>query len=261
MTSLRVLFVGGLTSYRALFNWLSPWIAIPVFVLAPIFQILLFAYVGRAAGVGDDAFFVIGNSVQYACVPCLWAMGSAITGERQQGTLPLLLVSPARRVPLFIGRAFPVVVNGLGVALVSLAAGAALLGVRLPASTLAPLALVVAVSTFSCTGLGLVVAAVSLRVRDTSVMALIVFGVLLIFSGANVPVAALPGWMAAVAQWLPMTHGIDAARRVAAGSGLGPVGGDLAAEAGLGVLYLVLGLVALAWLERQSRRLATLDTF
>ena len=29
MTSLRIFFIGGLTSYRALFNWLTPWILIP----------------------------------------------------------------------------------------------------------------------------------------------------------------------------------------------------------------------------------------
>jgi len=261
MSTLRILFVGGIISYRALFAWLSPWISIPVFVLAPLFQILLFAYVGRAAGVGDDAFFVIGNAVQYASVPCLWAMGSAITGERQQGTLPLLLASPARRVPLFLGRSLPVVVNGFVVAAVSLAAGAAALGVRLPLSTLGPLALVVAVSTFSCTGLGLAMAALSLRVRDTSVVALIVFGVLLMFAGANVPVDALPAWMAAVARWLPLTHGIEAARDVAAGVPLSGAGADLVAEAGLGVLYVAVGLLALGWQERTSRRLATLDRF
>jgi ABC-2 type transport system permease protein len=261
MSSLRVLFIGGLTSYRALFTWLSPWILVPVFILAPIFQILLFVYVGRAAGIGDDAFFVIGNAIQYACVPCLWAIGSAITGERQQGTLALLLASPARRLPLFLGRALPVMVNGFAVAVVSLAVGALLLGVPLPPPTLAPLAVVVAVSTFSCTGLGLAVAAVSLRVRDTSTLVLIVFGVLLMFGGANVPVESLPAWMAAIAPWLPLTHGIAAAREVAAGAPLGQVSGDLAAEAGLGVLYVAVGLAGLAWQERQSRRRATLDTY
>ena len=55
MTSLRVFFVGGLISFRALFNWLSPWIYIPSMLVAPIFQILLFAYIGRNAGVESDA--------------------------------------------------------------------------------------------------------------------------------------------------------------------------------------------------------------
>ena len=45
---LRVFFVGGLISFRALFNWLSPWIYIPSLLIAPIFQILLFAFIGRS---------------------------------------------------------------------------------------------------------------------------------------------------------------------------------------------------------------------
>jgi hypothetical protein len=35
MSSLRVFFRGGVTSYRALFGWLNPWIAVPMFVIAP----------------------------------------------------------------------------------------------------------------------------------------------------------------------------------------------------------------------------------
>ena len=45
----RIFFVGGLTSFRALFYWLTPWIYIPTMLIAPLFQILLFAYIGRSA--------------------------------------------------------------------------------------------------------------------------------------------------------------------------------------------------------------------
>ncbi|HZN73181.1 MAG TPA: ABC transporter permease [Micromonosporaceae bacterium] len=258
---MRVFFRGGLTSYRALFTWLSPWILIPTFLIGPVFQILFFAYVGRTAGVGSDAFFLIGNAVQYAALPCLFAMGHTISGERSSGTLPLLMASPARRIPLFLGRALPVLINGYGVALFSLVAGALLLGVRLPPATLAPLALVVAVATFGCTGLGLVTAALALYVRETAVLTNIAFGVLLIFAGVNVPLAAMPGWMVAVAEWLPLTHGIAAARQVAAGAGWADVRSDLVAEAGLGLLYVAIGLAMLAFFERESRRRSTLDTY
>ena len=37
MNSVRLFFVGGLTSYRALFYWLSPTIYIPSLIVAPIF--------------------------------------------------------------------------------------------------------------------------------------------------------------------------------------------------------------------------------
>jgi ABC-2 type transport system permease protein len=261
MATFRLVVIGGISSYRALFNWLSPWILVPTFLIAPIFQILLFAFVGRSAGVGSDAFFLIGNAVQYAAIPCLFAMGNTIGGERYAGTLPLLLASPARRVPLFLGRALPVIVNGFIVAVVALTSGALLLGVPFPPATLGPLALVVAVTTFSCTGLGLLNAALSLRVRETAVLPNVFFGILLVFSGVNVPVSALPHWMAAVSRWLPMTHGIAAAREVAAGAPLASVSRLVAAEAGIGVLYTVAGLVLLAVLEYESRRRATLETY
>ncbi|HEX6871416.1 MAG TPA: ABC transporter permease, partial [Micromonosporaceae bacterium] len=91
------------------------------------------------------------------------------------------------------------------------------------------------------------------------VLANVVFGILLIFAGVNIPLASLPAWMTATAQWLPLTHGIAAAREVAAGANLSDVGAGLAAEAGLGALYLGIGLALLAWFERESRRFATLD--
>jgi ABC-2 type transport system permease protein len=261
MRSVRLFLLGGLISYRALFNWLNPWILVPTFILSPLFQILLFAYIGRTASVGSDEFFLIGNAVQYAAIPCLFAMGSTIEGERQWGTLPLLLVSPARRIPLFLGRALPVILNAIGVAVVGLAGGALLLRVYLPWDTLPALALVIAVATFSCTGLGLLQAAIALRVREVAVLSNVVFGILLIFTGVNVAVGSLPGWMQPISNWLPLTHGIEAARQVAAGASVAEVGRLLAAEAGLGVLYVVAGLVLLRFLERESRRLATLDTY
>jgi ABC-2 type transport system permease protein len=83
----------------------------------------------------------------------------------------------------------------------------------------------------------------------------------MVFTGVNVPPAALPGWMADVAQWLPLTHGLVAARQVAEGATLGSVGSQLLAEAGVGTGYVVAGLLVLAWLEHDSRRNASLDKY
>ena len=77
-------------------------------------------------------------------------------------------------------------------------------------------------------------AALRLRVRETAVLANVIFGVLLIFCGVNVPLDSLPGWMASVAPWLPLTHGIAAARRLADGASLSSVGGDLLREVAIG---------------------------
>src|SRR3954454_6284816 len=212
MTSLRIFFIGGLISFRALFSWLSPWIYVPSLLIAPIFQILLFASIGRTANIESDAFFVIGNAVQYSAIPCLFAMTNTVAGERYTQTLGLVLVTPARRVPLFRARSLPVVVNGFAVSLFCLVVSGLILGLTIPASAWFPLIVVLGVAAASCTGLGLVTAAIGLRVRETAVLSNVLFGTLLIFCGANVPLRTLPDCMVAVGHVLPLTHAIAAAR-------------------------------------------------
>ncbi len=258
-TALRIFFFGGVTSYRALFNWLSPWIFVPTFLIAPIFQILLFVYIGRSAHLASDEFYVIGNAVQYASIPCVFAMSSTITDERYQQTLGFILVSPAGRLPLFLGRSLPVIVNAALVSAFALAAGGAIVGIHVPGSAVGSIALVIAVSAASCTGLGLLSAAVGLRVRETATLNNIVFGALLVFCGTNVPLADLPGWMSFLSQGLPLTHGIEAARRLADGASLGAAGGLIGVEALVGAAYGALGYGLLRLMEWQSRRLATLE--
>jgi len=259
VTSLRIFFVGGLTSYQALFNWLTPWILIPSFLIAPLFQILLFAYIGRTTHLESDRFYVIGNALQYAAVPCLFAMGNTIGGERFQHTLPLVLTTPAGRLPLFIGRSVPVIANGFVVSGFALVTGSALLGVHVPISAVAPLVLVAAVTAFSCTGLGLCNAALGLRVRETAVTSNILFGFLLVFCGVNVPLSSLPAWMSTIAEGLPLTHGIAAARQLAGGAGLGKVAGLVGAELLIGCIYVVGGYALLRLMEIESRRRGTLE--
>jgi ABC-2 type transport system permease protein len=255
----RIFFIGGITSFRGLINWLSPWIFVPTLVVQPIFQILLFVYIGRSAGAQSDEFYVIGNAVQYTSIPCLFAMTHAIAGERSQQTLLYILVSPASRLPLFLGRALPVIVNGMFVAAFSLLVSGLILGIDIPVATWPAIAVVIFVATFSCTGLGLICAGVALRVREAAVFLNVLFGLLLIFTGANVPIDQLPGWMQAISEHIPLTHGIEAARELADGATLRDVSGLLATEAVIGIAYTLVGYAVLRFMELESRRQASLQ--
>ncbi|GEP37754.1 hypothetical protein NPS01_14170 [Nocardioides psychrotolerans] len=179
--------------------------------------------------------------------------------EREGGTLGIVLATPARRIPLFLGRALPVIANGWGVAMVGVLAGVLLLDVRIPAGAWPALLVVVLVASVSCTGLGLAMGALALRVRETAVLGNVVFCVLLVFCGTNIALDDLPGWMAAVGTWLPLTHAIEAGRLLADGSGLGAVGGLMLRELGGGALFTVAGLALLRFFEDESRRTASLD--
>jgi ABC-2 type transport system permease protein len=259
VTNVRIFFIGGLMSFRALFNWMSPWIFVPTILLGPITQILLFAFVGRAAGVGDDEFFIIGNALNYAAIPGMFAMTFTIGGERFAQTLGLVLVSPARRIPLFMGRALPVILTGWGTAMIGIVSGVWLLDAHIAASAWPLVGLVVAVGAFATAGIGLVMGAINLVWRDGATLGNVVFLVLLVFTGTNVALEDLPGWMEPIGRCLPLTHAIEATREVADGAAWGQVSGLVGTELVIGAAYVALGLAALHWLERMSRVHATLD--
>ncbi|WP_370107510.1 ABC transporter permease [Nocardioides sp.] len=259
MPHVRLFFVGGMLSYRALFGWLNPWIYIPTMLVAPLFQVLLFVNMGRSAGVESDEFYLVGNAIQYISLPCLAGLANIIAGERFMQTLSILLASPAPRLVLFVGRAVPALVNGIVVAAFALVVGAALVDVSIPLESWPALVVVIIVASASCIGLGLLNAALALRVRETAVSSNLIFGVILLFSGANVALEQMPSWMGTVGALLPLSHAIEAAREVVAGAGLGDVAGLLRTELLIGLVYGAAGLLALRWLERVSRQKATLD--
>jgi len=258
MSAVRVALVGGLISFRGLFGWLHPAIFFPTLIVPPIFQVLFFAYLGRAAELESDTFYVVGNSIQLAALPGLFAISHAINGERKSQTLASLLASPASRVALFLGRGLPVMAIGFVVSWVSFGFGTLLLDVELEATALPSLALAMLVAAFSCTALGVAHAAVGLRVREMAVFSNLVFAVLLVFCGVNVPLDDLPGWMSTAAQGLPVTHAVEAGREVVAGSSLGSVAGLLGTELAIGAAYLLLGLALLRYYEHVARRRATI---
>jgi len=105
----------------------------------------------------------------------------------------------------------------------------------------------------------MVTGSLALRIRDMPIMANLVMAGLLIFCGTNVPLDTLPGWMSTVAQGLPLTHAIAAARQIADGASLGSVDALVTKEIALGLAYLAVGFVLLRLFEFEGRRHATLD--
>ncbi|MGH3130123.1 MAG: ABC transporter permease, partial [Gaiellaceae bacterium] len=225
MTALRIFFLGGLFSYRALFNWIRPGMYLTTMLGSPLFQILFFVYLGRFTGLRNDEFFVVGNAVQVSAMSGIYAMTLTIANERQFGTLSPLLATPVRRLPLFLGRAVPVIFNGLVVSAFGFGVGLVLLDFSLTWGQVPALATVLVVTVTSCTGLGMLLGSIGLRARDVFFASNLVYFLMLLVCGVNIPIEELPGWLEAVGRSVPLTHGIEAAREVAAGASLGRVAG------------------------------------
>ncbi len=259
MNSLRVFFLGGAMSYRALFSWQSPAFYIPTMLGHPLFQVLFFAYLGRFSGVRNDAFYVVGNAVQVSAMAGVYGVAMTIGGERWSQTLAPLLATPANRMALFLGRALPQIVNGFIVSAFGFLVGRLFLDFHPAPSSLPALALVVLVSTASCTGFGLLVGAFGLRLRDVFTFSNPAYFLMLLFCGVNVPLVALPHWMQVVGSCMPLTHGIAAARLIAAGASLDSVAGLVGKEALIGVCYFAAAYVSLRVFEAEGRRRASLE--
>jgi ABC-2 type transport system permease protein len=256
---LRVFFIGGLIAYKALFNWLKPAIYIPTMLGSPLFQIFFFTYLGRFSGVQNDAFFVVGNAVQSCAMSSIYGMTMTIANERFFGTLAPLLASPANRLALFLGRALPVVVNGLVVSIFGFCVGLVFLRFHLAVGQIPALAAVLLVTVTSCTCLGMLLGSIGLRARDVFFISNAVYWLMLLLCGVNVPLSALPGWMQGLGNALPLTHGIAAARTIASGGSLSQVGGLVGAELRIGALYGVVAYGLFRLFEVEARRRATLE--
>jgi ABC-2 type transport system permease protein len=255
----RVFWYGGRMSYGMLFNWARPSIYIPTLIGGPTFQLFFFAALGSYATDRSSAYFAIGNAVQASAIAGVFGMTMAIANERWFGTLPAILATPANRVALFAGRFMPFVLNGLLVSLYAFALGIVFLGVRLAPGSLAVAGLALLVTVFSCTAIGALQGAVSLRLRDGLFGANLVTMSILLFCGVNIPVDELPGWMQVVGNLLPFTHGLEAVRQAADGAGFAQVGGLIGIEALVGIAYAVAAFALFVYLERSARANATLD--
>jgi ABC-2 type transport system permease protein len=257
MSALRLATVGGYLSYRALFNWVNPWLYVPALLIGPVFQIVFFAYLGRFSGTQSDSFYVVGNALQICAIACVTGNCIAFGNERRFETLPAILTSPANRLALVIVRGIHYIVDGIAISAVGFLASRLLLDFDPPIRALVPLSLIIIATVTSCTALGLALGALVLRVRDASLYGQLVYLFMLVACGGNVPRDLLPDWLRLTGDALPSTHGIQAARNVLDGKSIADVQGLVFAELGVAAGYAALAFVLFRVLEHASRRHAT----
>src|SRR6266536_77218 len=258
---LRIFFVGGVIAYRGLFNWIRPTMYIPTMLIGPIFQILFFAYLGRYSGLKNDTFFVVGNAVQASAMSAVFAGTMTIANERSYQTLSPLPATPANRFAVFMGRSLPVLASGLVVSAWGFLMGRLLLRFHPALASVPALTVVVVVSVASCTAFGLTIGSVGMRARDVFMSANVAYYLMWLLCGVTIPLDALPGWLAQIGRLLPLTHGIAAAREIAAGASLGSVGGLVWTELGIGAAWAAIAFGLVRWFEFEGRRRASLETY
>jgi ABC-2 type transport system permease protein len=241
--------------YVALFQWATIQGYVAYKLLLPVTQILFFVELGvYATGRQNALYFALGNALQLTANAGIFGVIATVANERQYGTLPILLGSPANRLVTFLSRAIVNVIDGILTVFVGLAVAVALFGLDLQHGSLPLLAICVVVISLTTAGMGLLFGSIGLIMRDAIIIANVVYYLLLVVCGINFPVSRLPGAIQVVSNALPLTRGVEAAREAAAGASFTHIQGLLAGEVLVGILYALAGYALFRLLEAYARR-------
>jgi ABC-2 type transport system permease protein len=227
-----------------------------VFII-PLTQMVFFAFVVQLGGGGasEIGFTAVGNAVATVTYSSVFSVCQTTDTEKQQGTMEHLLVSPANRLALYLGRGLIPILISFATVAVGLVYAALLFHVSIPLATVPGLAVSVVLTAFAMVGFGLLLGGVALYLRTSIILGNIFLFIGLLLSGVNFPVSSLPVPLQYAGDALPLTWGLSAIRAAIAGdslASLGPLWGAVALS-GLISIGLAMGL----WGIFERRALAT----
>jgi len=258
MNNLKVFVSSAIFSFRAQFDWLNPAMWITMKFVLSLSQMAFFAFVGVFAG-ASVPFIAIGNALQSLSWNTVFSVINITGHDKWDGTLPLVLATPAHRMPLFIGRAMIHVFDGLISVAISFAFAAFIFGVNFGQADVLALTLTVFLTAFTMAGFGLLIGGLSFFFRNPMVFANIFTFVLLIFCGVNFPVQSLPTVIQPVSYLFPLTYGITAARSAISGGNLIQIAPTLALQLVVGLAAMVVGFLFFRSFENNERKTGKME--
>jgi ABC-2 type transport system permease protein len=257
--AVRRFLENAVISFRALYRWFTPSSYLATKIITPIEAMVVFGLLARyAGGAGTFQYMVIGNCLAQICLGSL-ATANTVAEERGLGTLPLLLASPANRLVNFLQRGTVHILDSLVTASLALCVAALVFGVDFGATNWVAVVAAIAVATLSTICMGLLLGTLALAYSNFFLVLNLLWLLILLVTGVNVPVSALPSWISWLSEVLPFTRSLRAAREAIAGAPLSRVIGGLVTELGLAALYLSLGYCFLLLLERLVKRRGTYE--
>ncbi|WP_374653946.1 ABC transporter permease [Dongia sp.] len=203
----------------------------------------------------DSTWFMsVMQVVENVTILSIILVGAAVIRERERGTIEHLLVMPVTASEIAVAKIWA---NGL---VILIAVGLSLhyvvqllLGVPILGSI--PLFLgATAIYLFATTALGVLLATVANSMPQFAMMAIPVFVVMNLLSGATTPLESMPEFFQVVMKALPSTHFVGASQAVLyRGAGADIIWPQMALMAGQGGVFLALALHRFrAMLARQS---------
>jgi ABC-2 type transport system permease protein len=207
---------------------------------------------------GDDKSLLyagIGASVLGVWSSVSTSGSSVVQRERWQGTLELLVAAPVPLPVVLLPITVAMATIGLYSMVATLLWGHFLFGIDVPLEQPLLFVLSVPVTVMSIGALGFVLSVTVVRYRTAWALGSSLEEPVWLVSGFLVPIAVLPDWVRPISWVLAPTWGVNAIRESALGGSPLP---DLLLCAGLGLVYLLIGVLCAETVLRSARRHATL---
>lgn len=143
----------------------------------------------------------------------LQGVATAISREKEQGTMDGLLVAPIPHRSIILGKVAAQTVRGLIQGFLILGLSMVLFGVQIYGSPIIML-IVMVLGTASFVGVGIIMTAIAPDQETAQMMTLILQFPMMFISGILFPIDQLPGWMQYIGKAMPLYYAADALRKV-----------------------------------------------
>ncbi|WP_129286732.1 ABC transporter permease [Streptomyces sp. GZWMJZ-114] len=247
----------GFREFTTFYTWRA-WVF--GWFLRLVAQVVFFGSIGLLVQSPERIrYMVIGNAAAVVCIEALAVITSTVR-ERALGTLALQVASPADYSLTYLGRGIYCLIVGIVSSTSVLFVAAAVFGLHLPFPGLLVTPALMLVTGASAYALGTAIGAVVMRFPAMQFLALnLAYLSLMTFCGVNVPVDYWSGPVSAIAQVLPLTHGLDALRMVLGSGSPADVLSSVGQEIAVGGFWLLVGILLLKQAVTGERRRGTIE--
>ena len=232
-----------------------------LYTVANTLTIVFIAKGAEAAGyrldVNRETIVLLIGAVVWSYLGLLFEIVTeTVAWERWEGTIEYTFMAPLSRPAHLLGMGAFAVVYGLLRTILLFGVVSAFLDVHYANANFASAMVIIAVSSVSFVGIGMMTAVLPLISPEKGTqLGFIAQGLLLVISGVYYPVSVLPQWM----QWLsvvsPATYTLEGARKaVLDGASVTALWGEIWPLLLIGVIAIPAGLVVFAQGERYAKR-------
>jgi len=167
---------------------------------------------------------------------------SAISMERESGTMDGMMVAPINRLSVILGKALGQTARGLIQGLILLVLAIGIFGVVIHGSIFLVLGLLL-LGVFSFVGLGIVITSFTKDQETASMLMMTLMFPMMFLSGVFFPIQQMPWYMQDISKALPLTYAADALRKVMVlGAGVSDITTQLTVLIVFGVVMIAIAV-------------------